>query len=78
VPRELYGTSSCPFTAELREQLSWDGKAFFEYDVERDGAAFERLAALVGRPPRVPVLVEDGRVELIGWEGRCCYVAEPT
>jgi glutaredoxin 3 len=77
VPRELYGTRSCPFTAELREQLAWDDEPFEEYDVERDRDALARLSALVGVPARVPVLVDDGRVELIGWHGRCCYVAVP-
>jgi mycoredoxin len=71
---ELYGTNSCPFTAELREQLEWDGASFVEYDVETDAAAAQRLAALVEAPARVPVLVEDGRVTTVGWQGRTCMV----
>ena len=31
---ELFGGGGCPFTAELREQLEWDGREFVEYDVE--------------------------------------------
>jgi len=78
---ELYGTASCPFTAELREELLWDGKEFVEYDVEADAEAFARLAALtggggVGRT--VPVLVEDDRVVQVGWQGRGCLASAPA
>ena len=47
MPLELYGTRSCPYTAELRSELQWDGKPFVEYDVEADAGARRRLFALV-------------------------------
>jgi mycoredoxin len=71
---ELYATRSCSFCAELREQLAWDGRAFVEYDVEADDAARARLAELVGASTVVPVLVEDGRVAQVGWQGRGCHL----
>ncbi len=71
---ELYGAAGCPYTAELRADLEWRGRAFAEYDVERDPDAFARLCALSGGNA-VPVLVEDGHVTLIGWEGRVCHVS---
>ena len=74
MPLELYGTQSCPYTAELRSQLQWDDRSFLEYDVDRDAAARERLFALVKGPVSVPVLVEEGRIVQIGWQGRACYV----
>jgi glutaredoxin 3 len=74
---ELYGTRSCPFTAELREQLEWDGREFADYDVEADAAAWARLTALTGGQAAVPVLVEDGRVAQIGWQGRSCLAQVP-
>jgi glutaredoxin len=70
---ELYGALGCPYTADLREQLSFEGRAFVEYDVETDAAARERLMAVTGER-RVPVLVEQGRVVAIGWGGRSCLV----
>src|SRR5262249_1177475 len=76
-PVELYGASGCPYTTELRERLRWNGVEFTEYDVEADGAARERLVALVGPHPGVPVLVEGGRVTGIGWRGRSCAVGGP-
>jgi mycoredoxin len=71
---ELYGTRSCPFTGELREQLLWDGADFVEHDVESDPEALARMLALTGGRRDVPVLVEDGRVQQIGWQGRSCRV----
>jgi mycoredoxin len=77
MPLELYGTSGCPYTAELRSELEWDGKPFVEYDVEADIVARERLFGLVSGAVSVPVLVDDGRVVQIGYKGRACYVAAP-
>lgn len=74
---ELYGARSCPYTAELRERLEWDGSDFAEYDVEADAGAFARLAALTGGRSSVPVLVADGKVLEFGWQGRSCTVQEP-
>ena len=70
---ELYGTRSCPFTGELREHLLWEGVDFEEHDVESDPEALARMLALTGQRA-VPVLVEDGRVKQIGWQGRSCFV----
>jgi mycoredoxin len=75
MPLELYGTRSCPYTAELRAQLEWDDRPFVEYDVEADAAARDRLFMLITGSASVPVLVEDGRVVQVGWQGRSCYVA---
>jgi glutaredoxin 3 len=73
-PVELYGTSSCPFTAEVREHLVWNGVEFAEYDVETDAEARGRLLALTAGRRTVPVLVEGGRVTEIGWRGRGCII----
>jgi glutaredoxin 3 len=74
---ELYGTAGCPYTAELREHLLWEGIDFVEYDVERDGEALRRMLALTGGRRTVPVRVDDGRVTQVGWQGRACIVAAP-
>jgi glutaredoxin len=44
VPRlEIYGTTGCPYTQEMREWLQWLGHEFTEYDVEHDRDARERM-----------------------------------
>jgi glutaredoxin 3 len=73
---ELFGTSDCPYTRDMREWLELRGSDFVEYDVEADRAARERMRAVVGTQRTVPVLVEDGAVVQIGWQGRGCTVSE--
>lgn len=71
---ELYGTSACPYTGEMREWLEWKRLEFVEYDVEADPTAFERMQALASGERTVPMLVEDGKVIQVGWQGRGCVV----
>jgi glutaredoxin len=72
---ELYGTASCPYTSEMREWLEWNRSEFIEYDVEADSDARERMHQLAQAPFTVPLLVEDGKVIQVGWQGRGCVVA---
>ena len=69
---ELYGTASCPYTREMREWLEWHNREFEEYDVESDAEAFVRMWEATGGQRTVPVLIEDGKVTQIGWQGRGC------
>jgi len=71
---ELFATATCPYCAEVREQLDLDGQEYVEYDVEADGDARRRLSKLIGPNPMVPVVVTDGRVTQVGVAGRGCYV----
>jgi mycoredoxin len=70
---ELYGTASCPYTAQLREDLEFRGRDFIEYDVETDETARLRLRTLAGGGA-VPVLIDKGAVVQVGYEGRSCYI----
>ena len=74
---ELFGSSTCQFTAELREELEWQEREFIEFDVDSDIAALWRMLELTGGQRTVPVLVEDGRVLSIGYQGRGCVVNLP-
>ncbi len=71
---ELFGTATCPYTQEMREWLEWKRSEFIEYDVEEDPVARERLLSLAQGQRMVPVLVEEGKVVQIGWQGRGCMV----
>lgn len=71
---ELYGTAGCPHTQDMREWLEWKRSDFVEYDVEFDPVARERMRELAAGQRNVPLLVEDGKVVQVGWQGRCCVV----
>ncbi|HEY3742678.1 MAG TPA: Uxx-star family glutaredoxin-like (seleno)protein [Bryobacteraceae bacterium] len=71
---ELYGSASCPYTRELREWLEWHNREFDEYDVDADPQAFARVLAVTDGQRTVPVLLEDGKVVQIGWQGRGCVI----
>ena len=70
---ELYGSSGCPYTAEMRESLEFSRREFVEFDVDADTTAFARMCAATGQR-MVPVLLENGKVVEIGWQGRGCVV----
>ncbi len=71
---ELFGSTSCPYTQEMREWLEWLGHDFVEYDVEHDRVARERMRSLAASVRTVPLLVEEGKVVQVGWQGRGCAV----
>jgi glutaredoxin len=71
---ELYGSPHCPFTRELREWLEWTGRDFTEYNVDADPEANARMRTLNKGGRNVPVLIEDGKVIQVGWQGRSCIV----
>jgi hypothetical protein len=60
----------------MRAHLEWRNEPFVEYDVETDAAALQRLRALTRGPLAVPVLVENGIVTTVGWQGRACVVGD--
>ena len=73
---ELFGTRSCPYTQEMRDWLEWKGSEFTEYDIDSDSEARTRVQQLTAAPHTVPILVEDGKVIQVGWQGRGCVVGK--
>jgi glutaredoxin 3 len=71
---ELYTSTGCPFSAAAREDLEWRGVEFVEYDVDRDPSARARMLQLTGGKRTVPVLIEEGKPPIIGWQGRGCAI----
>lgn len=71
---ELFGTARCPHTQEMRAWLEFRRCDFMEYDVESDPIARRRMRELQGGQRNVPLLVEDGKVVEVGWQGRSCIV----
>jgi glutaredoxin len=71
---ELFGSARCPHTSEMRDWLEWKRADFVEYDVEADSTARTRMREVAGGQRTVPILVEDGKVVQVGWQGRGCIV----
>jgi mycoredoxin len=70
---ELFGASGCPYTQEMREWLEFSRREFVEFDVDTDAEALIRMRK-ASNQRTVPVLLEDGKVLQIGWQGRGCVV----
>ena len=71
---EIYGSATCPYTQELRESLEWTRRDFVEYDIEANPEARRRLRSLDASLSTMPLLVEDGKIIQIGWQGRGCVM----
>ncbi|MGO8795297.1 MAG: glutaredoxin domain-containing protein [Candidatus Sulfotelmatobacter sp.] len=71
---ELFGSARCPHTAEMRDWLEWKRCEFVEYDVEADPAARRRMREVATGQRNVPLLVKNGKVVQVGWQGRSCIV----
>jgi glutaredoxin len=71
---ELYGTERCPHTQDMRDWLEFNRRDFVEYDVEADPLARQRMRAIDSSLRKVPVLVEDGKVLQVGWQGYGCSI----
>jgi glutaredoxin 3 len=71
---ELYGTARCPHTGEMRDWLEGKRSEFVEYDVEADAEARRRMREIARGQRTVPILVEDGKVVQVGWQGHGCIV----
>jgi glutaredoxin len=71
---ELFGTARCPHTQEMRDWLEWRRCDFVEYDVEADPVARRRMREVANGQRNVPLLIEDGKVRQVGWQGRSCIV----
>jgi glutaredoxin len=71
---ELYGTQRCPHTQDMRDWLEFSRRDFVEYDVEEDPEARQRMRMVDSSLRKVPVLVEDGKVLQVGWQGHGCPI----
>jgi len=71
---ELYGTERCPHTQDMRDWLEFNRRDFVEYDVEADPLARQRMREIDSSLRKVPVLVEDGKVLQVGWQGHGCSI----
>ena len=66
------------FHCDARMVRHPDGSPWFIHGVAFDAAANERMMDLNGGTRNVPVLVENGKVIQVGWQGRSCVAGPAT
>jgi glutaredoxin 3 len=66
----IYTKPGCPYCAKARESYTARGIAFEERNAQDNMKFREEMLAITDGDPTVPVIVENGRLKEIGWEGR--------
>ena len=71
---ELYGTPSCPYTRSCASGWSGRGATFRNMTSRPIPKRAPACALSTAAVRTVPVLVEDGKVIQVGWQGRGCVL----
>jgi len=66
----IYTKPGCPYCAKAMEHYSKRGVAFEDRNAQDDMRFRKEMLAMTDGDPTVPVVVENGRLLQIGWEGR--------
>ena len=67
---KIYTKPGCPYCAKAREFYTERGIAFQEFNAQDNMKFREEMLSISNGDPTVPVIVENGRLKQIGWEGR--------
>jgi len=66
----IYTKPGCPYCEKAREFYTERGIAFEDLNAQDDMALRKEMLSITNGDPTVPVIVENGRLKQIGWEGR--------
>jgi glutaredoxin 3 len=66
----LYTKPGCPYCQKAREHYNELGIAFDERNAQDNLVYRKEMLSISDGDPTVPVIVEDGQLKQIGWEGR--------
>lgn len=66
----IYTKPDCPYCAKARESYTARGIAFEELNAQDNMKFREEMLSITDGDPTVPVIVENGQLKQIGWEGR--------
>jgi glutaredoxin 3 len=66
----LYTKPGCPYCAKARDYYRERGVAFEDRNAQDNLEYRKQMFSFSGGDPTVPVIVEDGKLKQIGWEGR--------
>ena len=66
----IYTKPGCPYCAKAREHYTQKGIAFEDRNAQDNLDFRKEMFSFSNGDPTVPVIVEDGKLKQIGWEGR--------
>jgi glutaredoxin 3 len=66
----IYTKPGCPYCAKAREHYTQRGIAFDERNAQDNMNYRKQMLAISNGDPTVPVIVENGQLKQIGWNGR--------
>lgn len=66
---KIYTKPGCPYCAKAREFYSERGIDYKEFNAQDNLQFRAEMLSITNGDPTVPVIVEDGRLKQIGWEG---------
>ena len=66
----IYTKPGCPYCAKAREFYDERGIAFEDRNAQDNLVYRKEMLAISDGDPTVPVIVENGKLKQIGWEGR--------
>ena len=66
----IYTKPGCPYCAKARSWYTAQGIQFEERNAQDDQTYRREMLSYSNNDPTVPVIVVDGRLKQIGWEGR--------
>jgi glutaredoxin 3 len=66
----IYTKPGCPYCAKAREHYTQLGIPFEDRNAQDNMDYRKLMLSMSDGDPTVPVIVEDGHLKQIGWEGR--------
>lgn len=66
----IYTKPGCPYCEKAREFYTRQGIPFEDLNAQDNLDYRARMLAISNGDPTVPVIVENGKLKQIGWEGR--------
>jgi glutaredoxin len=66
----MYTKPGCPYCAKAREYYTGQQIPFDDRNAQDNLSFRKEMLAITKGDPTVPVIVEDGVLKQIGWEGR--------
>jgi glutaredoxin 3 len=67
---KIYTKPGCPYCAKAKDYYDEHQIPFQEFNAQDNLKYRAEMLAISNGDPTVPVIVENGRLKQIGWEGR--------